>query len=63
MAVRQVHVRERARQRAATQTGMTVELRATFGYKAPTGTTDDPRFRILSPLHLSADWASGRWSR
>ncbi|MFD5428276.1 telomere-protecting terminal protein Tpg [Streptomyces sp. NPDC127084] len=53
----QPRVRERARQRAAAQTGMTVEVRATFGYKAPAGTTDDARFRLLPPLHLPPAWA------
>ncbi|MFD7612377.1 telomere-protecting terminal protein Tpg [Streptomyces sp. NPDC059828] len=52
----QPRVRERARQRAAAQTGMTVEFRATFGYKAPVGTADEARFRLLT-LHLPPAWA------
>ncbi|MEU6817929.1 XRE family transcriptional regulator [Streptomyces sp. NPDC046860] len=53
----QPRVQERARRRAAQQTGMTVEFRATFGYTAPIGTTDEARERLLT-LHLPAPWAS-----
>jgi hypothetical protein len=52
----QPRVRERARRRAAAQTGMTVEFRATFGYKAPAGTTDESRERLLT-IHLPPAWA------
>jgi len=51
----QPRVRERARRRAAAQ-GMTVEFRARFGYRAPSGTTDESRERLLT-LHLTASWA------
>ncbi|WP_329008549.1 telomere-protecting terminal protein Tpg [Streptomyces sp. NBC_01601] len=53
----QPRVRERARRRAAERTGMTVEFRATFGYTAPIGTTDEARERLLT-IHLDAPWAS-----
>ncbi|WP_432101327.1 telomere-protecting terminal protein Tpg [Streptomyces sp. WAC 04229] len=52
----QPRVRERARRRAAAQSGMTVEFRATFGYKAPIGTTDESRERLLT-VHLPPAWA------
>ncbi|MCG0069146.1 XRE family transcriptional regulator [Streptomyces tricolor] len=52
----QPRVRERARRRAAERTGMTVEFRATFGYRAPVGTTDESRERLLT-LHLPPAWA------
>ncbi|MFB7657895.1 MULTISPECIES: telomere-protecting terminal protein Tpg [unclassified Streptomyces] len=52
----QPRVRERARRRAAAQSGITVEFRATFGYKAPIGTTDESRERLLT-VHLPAAWA------
>ncbi|MFF7385272.1 MULTISPECIES: telomere-protecting terminal protein Tpg [Streptomyces] len=52
----QPRVRERARRRAAERTGMTVEFRATFGYIAPVGTTDEARERLLT-IHLDAPWA------
>ncbi|MFD3756373.1 telomere-protecting terminal protein Tpg [Streptomyces sp. NPDC058622] len=44
----QPQVRERRRRHAATSTGLTVEMRARFGYTAPVGTTDDGRFRRLT---------------
>ncbi|WP_405550564.1 telomere-protecting terminal protein Tpg [Streptomyces sp. NBC_01171] len=52
----QPRVRERARRRAAQQTGMTVEFRATFGYTAPIGSTNEARERLLT-LHLPPAWA------
>ncbi|MEU6672465.1 hypothetical protein [Streptomyces sp. NPDC046727] len=51
----QPRVREHAR-RAAAQTGITVEFRATFGYRAPDGTTDESRERLLT-LHLPPERA------
>ncbi|WP_407701041.1 telomere-protecting terminal protein Tpg [Wenjunlia vitaminophila] len=50
----QPRVRARARKRAATTTGITVETRARFGCTAPVGTTDDGRFRRLT-VHLSPE--------
>lgn len=52
----QPRVRQQARKRAATRTGITVETRARFGYTAPVGTTDDPRMRRLT-VHLPPDYA------
>lgn len=52
----QPRVRQRAKKRAATSTGITVETRATFGYRAPVGTTDDGRRRRIT-VHLSAAYA------
>ncbi|MER7720054.1 XRE family transcriptional regulator [Streptomyces flaveolus] len=52
----QPRVRERARRRAAESGGITVEFRATFGYKAPIGTTDESRERLLT-IHLPPAWA------
>ncbi|MEU1228875.1 helix-turn-helix transcriptional regulator [Streptomyces sp. NPDC005828] len=48
-------VRRRRRKQAAA-TGITVETRARFGYKAATGTTDDGRFRRLT-VKLPAAYA------
>jgi hypothetical protein len=52
----QPRVRARARRRAATRTGITVETRARFGYTAPVGTTDDGRQRRLT-VHLPPAYA------
>src|SRR6478609_6937772 len=52
----QPRVRARARKKAATSTGITVETRARFGYTAPIGTTDDPRMRRLT-VHLPPQYA------
>ncbi|HEY5833684.1 telomere-protecting terminal protein Tpg [Streptomyces sp.] len=52
----QPRVRQQARKRAASTTGITVETRARFGYTAPVGTTDDPRMRRLT-VHLPPDYA------
>ncbi|MFJ1708517.1 telomere-protecting terminal protein Tpg [Kitasatospora sp. NPDC088346] len=49
-------IRRRTRKRAATTSGITVVLRATFGYTAPGGTTDQARLRRLR-LHLPPAWA------
>ncbi|MEU1796547.1 telomere-protecting terminal protein Tpg [Streptomyces californicus] len=53
----QPRVRQRARRRAAATTGVTVEFRAQFGYKAPVGTTDEMRLRLIT-LHLPARYAT-----
>lgn len=53
----QPRVRDRRRKQAATRTGITVEARARFGYRAPIGTTDDGRQRRIT-VHLpAADYA------
>ncbi|MFE7927491.1 telomere-protecting terminal protein Tpg [Streptomyces sp. NPDC057456] len=52
----QPRVRSRARKQAAATTGITIETRARFGYTAPTGTTDDGRFRRLT-VHLPPEYA------
>ncbi|MFP8887845.1 telomere-protecting terminal protein Tpg [Streptomyces mangrovi] len=52
----QPRVRARARKRAASTGGITVETRARFGYTAPIGTTDDPRMRRLT-AHLPPQYA------
>ncbi|MEV2264572.1 XRE family transcriptional regulator [Streptomyces anulatus] len=53
----QPRVRQRARRRAAATTGVTVEFRAQFGYRAPVGTTDEMRLRLLT-LHLPPEYAT-----
>lgn len=53
----QPRVRRRATQRAATQTGITIETRATFGYTAPIGTTDESRLRRITQ-HLPPAYAA-----
>ncbi|MFC0602322.1 telomere-protecting terminal protein Tpg [Streptomyces palmae] len=52
----QPQVRRRRQQRAADTGGITVELRARFGYEAGPGSTDDGRFRRLT-VHLPAYYA------
>lgn len=52
----QPRVRRRARRRASTSTGITIETRARFGYTAPVGTTDDGRLRRLT-VHLPPAYA------
>ncbi|KPC66536.1 telomere-protecting terminal protein Tpg [Streptomyces chattanoogensis] len=52
----QPRVRQRARKKAATSTGITVETRARFGYTAPIGTTDDGRTRRIT-VHLPPEYA------
>ncbi|MEU1519168.1 XRE family transcriptional regulator [Streptomyces sp. NPDC005811] len=52
----QPRVRQRARKNAAATGGITVELRARFGYTAAGGSTDDARFRRLT-VHLPAPYA------
>ncbi|MFF4013313.1 telomere-protecting terminal protein Tpg [Streptomyces sp. NPDC001717] len=41
-------VRKRARDKAATQTGLVIETRARFGFTAAPGTTDDARMRRIT---------------
>lgn len=53
----QPRVRARAAKRAATQTGITVETRARFGFTAAPGSTDDPRMRRITE-HLPPDYAA-----
>ncbi len=50
-------VRKRARQQAATATGITIETRAQFGFTAAPGTTDDPRLRRITE-HLPPAYAA-----
>ncbi|WKU42639.1 XRE family transcriptional regulator [Streptomyces sp. VNUA116] len=52
----QPRVRQRAKKKAATSTGITVETRAYFGYHAPIGTTDEARPRRIT-AHLSPEYA------
>ncbi|MER8100849.1 XRE family transcriptional regulator [Kitasatospora sp. NPDC094016] len=49
-------IRRRARKKAATSTGITVEVWAYFGYTAPVGTTDEARLRHLT-VHLPPVYA------
>jgi transcriptional regulator with XRE-family HTH domain len=49
-------VRKRAREQAATATGIFVETRARFGFTAAPGSTDDPRLRRITE-HLPPDVA------
>ncbi|MFD4537544.1 telomere-protecting terminal protein Tpg [Kitasatospora sp. NPDC058397] len=49
-------IRRRARKKAATSTGITVEVWAYFGYTAPVGTTDEARLRHLT-VHLPPAYA------
>ncbi|MFE2174435.1 telomere-protecting terminal protein Tpg [Kitasatospora sp. NPDC059462] len=49
-------IRRQARKKAATSTGITVEVWAYFGYTAPVGTTDEPRLRHLT-VHLPPEYA------
>jgi hypothetical protein len=44
----QPQIRTRAKQQAATTTGIVIDTRARFGYTAAPGTTDDPRLRHLT---------------
>ncbi|MGV9245569.1 telomere-protecting terminal protein Tpg [Streptomyces sp. NPDC003710] len=44
----QPQIRARAKQQAATRTGLVIDTRARFGYTAAPGTTDDPRLRHLT---------------
>jgi hypothetical protein len=49
-------VKEAARAKAATQTGITVETRARFGFTASPGTTDDGGIRLITH-HLPVTYA------
>ncbi|KPI20842.1 hypothetical protein OV450_7748 [Actinobacteria bacterium OV450] len=49
-------VRKRARDKAATQTGLVIETRARFGFTAAPGTTDDGRMRRITQ-HLPPEYA------
>lgn len=53
----QPRVRERARRRAATTGGITIETRARFGFASAAGSTDDPRLRRITQ-HLPASYAA-----
>ncbi|MEU6120216.1 XRE family transcriptional regulator [Streptomyces sp. NPDC047117] len=53
----QPRVRQRARKRAATTAGLAIETRATFGYEAPAGTTDEARERLIR-VDLPATYAN-----
>lgn len=53
----QPKVRKRAIDRATTTTGVAVETRATFGFDAPAGSTDDARLRRIAQ-QLPADTAA-----
>lgn len=44
----QPRVRARAKQQAATTTGIVIETRARFGYTAAPGSTDDGRLRLIT---------------
>ncbi|MFF5448486.1 telomere-protecting terminal protein Tpg [Streptomyces sp. NPDC012888] len=50
-------VRKRARDQAATATGLVIETRARFGFTAAPGTTDDGRMRRITQ-HLPPEYAS-----
>ncbi|MFD7865305.1 telomere-protecting terminal protein Tpg [Streptomyces sp. NPDC059783] len=52
----QPQVRKRRQRQAASTGGITVETRASFGYRAATGSTDEPRFRRLT-VHLPPSYA------
>jgi transcriptional regulator with XRE-family HTH domain len=53
----QPRVRQRARKRAATATGLVVETRAQLGYSGAPGSTDDSRMRRITQ-HLPPDIAA-----
>ncbi|MGW7055118.1 telomere-protecting terminal protein Tpg [Streptomyces sp. NPDC054887] len=52
----QPKVKDAARARAATQSGITVETRARFGFTAAPGSTDDGRIRLVTH-HLPPTYA------
>ncbi|MEU9797204.1 XRE family transcriptional regulator [Streptomyces sparsogenes] len=54
----QPRIREQARRRAATSTGLLVDVRARFGFTAAPGTTDDARLRHLPTLALPPQHAA-----
>lgn len=53
----QPRVKERARQRAASSTGLVIETRARFGFSAAPGSTDDGRVRRITQ-HLPPAYAA-----
>ncbi|MGP3982905.1 telomere-protecting terminal protein Tpg [Streptomyces sp. KR80] len=53
----QPRVRQRARQQAATATGIAVETGAQFGFTAAPGSTHDPRLRRITE-HLPPDYTA-----
>ncbi|MBM9506568.1 telomere-protecting terminal protein Tpg [Actinacidiphila acididurans] len=53
----QPRVRQRARKRAATSTGIVIETRARFGFTAAPGSTDDARMRRITQ-HLPSAYAA-----
>lgn len=53
----QPRVKQRARKRAATSTGIVIETRARFGFTAAPGSTDDARTRRLTQ-HLPPAYAA-----
>ncbi|SDN41028.1 telomere-protecting terminal protein Tpg [Actinacidiphila guanduensis] len=53
----QPRVRQRARKRAATATGIVIETRARFGFTAAPGSTDDARMRRITQ-HLPPGYAA-----
>ncbi|MEU2770831.1 XRE family transcriptional regulator [Streptomyces diastaticus] len=52
----QPQVRKRRQKQATTTGGITVDTRASFGYKADGHTTDEPRMRRMT-VHLPASYA------
>lgn len=52
----QPRVRAEARKRAATSTGIAIEVKGTFGFDAPGGTTDSDRVRTITK-HMPASYA------
>ncbi|WP_328623621.1 telomere-protecting terminal protein Tpg [Streptomyces sp. NBC_00354] len=54
-------VRKRARDRAASTTGLVIETRARFGFTAAPGTTDDGRMRRITQ-HLPPEYAARLFS-
>ncbi|MFG2142217.1 telomere-protecting terminal protein Tpg [Streptomyces sp. NPDC048650] len=53
----QPKVRQKAQQRAAATSGITIETRARFGFTAAPGTTDDGRIRLITQ-HLPPQFAA-----
>ncbi|WP_329112891.1 telomere-protecting terminal protein Tpg [Streptomyces sp. NBC_01465] len=53
----QPRVRARAKKKAATAGGITIETRARFGFTAAPGTTDDGRLRLIAQ-HLPPTYAA-----
>ncbi len=53
----QPRVRDRAKKKAASTAGITIEARARFGFTAAPGTTDDGRIRLITQ-HLPPAYAA-----